>query len=141
MQIKLSFVSIVFVILLSVGLFAHVEIIPALLAVVKRGAWVSILLTIIVLPIWIYLIYKIVSILNERSIIYLLRDHGSLFSYYTLLFPLAIYMLIDAFVTAKDIIYWSQLSYMQGFSSFMLTKRSVFHLLEKPSNRWGYLSI
>ncbi|WP_074432823.1 GerAB/ArcD/ProY family transporter [Neobacillus jeddahensis] len=29
-------------------------------------------------------------------------------------------MLVNAFITAKDIIYWSQLSYMQGFSSFFL---------------------
>jgi spore germination protein KB len=120
MQNKLRFISIVYMILLSVGLFAHFEITPILLNVVKRSAWISILLTIIVLPLWIFVIYRIVSILNERSIIHLLRDHGSKSSYYILLLPLAIYMLIDAFVTAKEIIYWSQLSYMQGFNSFTL---------------------
>lgn len=29
-------------------------------------------------------------------------------------------MLFDAFFTAKELIYWSQLSYMQGFNSFTL---------------------
>ncbi|MGM0837978.1 MAG: GerAB/ArcD/ProY family transporter [Bacillota bacterium] len=120
MQNKLRFISIVYMILLSVGLFAHVEIIPILLNEVKRSAWISILLTIIFLPLWIYVIYRIVSILNDRSIIHLLRDHGSKISYYILLFPLAIYMLINAFITAKEIIYWSQLSYMQGFNSITL---------------------
>ncbi|WP_223588761.1 endospore germination permease [Neobacillus bataviensis] len=120
MQNKLRFISIVYVILLSVGLFAHVEIIPFLLNTAKRDSWVSILLTFIILPLWIYLLYKIVSILNKRSIIHLLKDSGSVFSYYILLFPIALYMLIDAFVTAKEIIYWSQLSYMQGFNSFTL---------------------
>jgi spore germination protein (amino acid permease) len=44
----------------------------------------------------------------------------SLHGYYSLLLPFAIYMLFDAFATAKEIIYWSQLSYMQGFNSFTL---------------------
>lgn len=120
MQTTLRFVSIMYVILLSVGLFAHVEIMPGLLTIAKRDAWISILLTLIILPVWILLIYKIVSILNKRSIIHLLRDHGSSWVYYILLLPLAIYLLVNAFVTAKDIIYWSQLSYMQGFNSFTL---------------------
>lgn len=120
MQNKLRFISIVYIILLSVGLFAHVEIIPFLLRTAKRDSWISILVTLIILPLWIYVLYKIVAIVNKRSIIHLLKDHGSLLSYYLLLLPLAIYMLIDAFVTAQDIIYWSQLSYMQGFNSFTL---------------------
>lgn len=120
MQNTLRFISIVYTILLSVGLFAHVEIIPFLLTTAKRDSWISILVTIIILPLWIYVLYKIIAIVNKRSIIQLLKDHGSKLSYYLLLLPLAIYMLIDAFVTAQDIIYWSQLSYMQGFNSFTL---------------------
>ncbi|MGG1679782.1 endospore germination permease [Neobacillus sp. NRS-1170] len=120
MQNKLRYISIVYMLLLSVGLFAHVEIIPFLLSTAKRDSWVSILLTFFVLPLVIYLIYKIVSFLNKRSIIQLLKDGGSGFSYYILLFPITLYMLIDAFVTAKEMIYWSQLSYMQGFNSFTL---------------------
>lgn len=120
MQNKLRYISIFYVILLSVGLFAHVEIIPFLLTTAKRDSWVSILLTLIVLPLWIYVLYKIISILNKRSIIEVLRDHGGLFSYYILLSPLALYLLLDAFVTAKEIMYWSQLSYMQGFNNFTL---------------------
>lgn len=120
MQNTLRFISILYIILLSVGLFAHVEIIPFLLTTAKRDSWISILVTVILLPLWIYVLYKIVAIVNKRSIIQLLKDHGSRLSYYLLLLPLAIYMLIDAFVTAQDIIYWSQLSYMQGFNSFTL---------------------
>lgn len=120
MQNTLRFVSIVYIILLSVGLFAHVEIIPTLLAVTKRDAWLSIILPLIFLPVWIVAIYKMVSVLNKRSIIQLLTDHGNTFIYYILLAPLAVYLLINSFVTAKQIIFWSQLSYMQGFSSFTL---------------------
>lgn len=120
MQNQLRFISIVYIILLSVGLFAHVEIIPFLLSTAKRDSWISILLTVIILPLWIFLLYKIVIVINKRSIIQMIKDHGSMVQYYLLLLPLACYMLISAFVTAKDIIYWSQLSYMQGFNSFTL---------------------
>lgn len=120
MQNKLRFISIVYIILLSVGLFAHVEIIPFLLSTAKRDSWISILITILFLPLWIYVLYKVVAVVNERSIIKLLKDHASPFGYYILLMPFALYMLVCSFVTAKDIIYWSQLSYMQGFNSFTL---------------------
>lgn len=120
MQNTLRFISIVYVILLSVGLFAHVEIIPFLLTTAKRDSWISIIVTVIILPLWIYVLYKIVAIVNKRSITQLLTQHGSMLSYYLLLLPIAVYLLIDAFVTAKDIIYWSQLSYMEGFNSFTL---------------------
>ncbi|MGG0717464.1 GerAB/ArcD/ProY family transporter [Robertmurraya massiliosenegalensis] len=120
MEHKLRYISVVYMILLSVGLFAHVEIIPFLLRIAKRDSWITILLTVIILPVWINLLYKIVAIVKTRSIIQLMRDHGSTFSYYMLFLPLCFYMLMSAFVTAKDIIFWSQLSYMQGFNSFIL---------------------
>ena len=129
MQNKLRFISMVYMILLSVGLFAHVEIIPFLLSTAKRDSWISILVTLVILPLWIYVLYKIVAIVNKTSIIQLLKDHGSRLSYYLLLVPLAIYLLIDAFVTAQDIIYWSQLSYMQGFNSLTLGLVLLFFCL------------
>lgn len=89
MQNTIRFISVFYIILLSVGLFAHVEIIPFLLSTAKRDAWISILLTVIILPLWIYVLYKIVAILNKRSIIQLLKDHASLFSYYIIFLPLA----------------------------------------------------
>ncbi|WP_155918505.1 hypothetical protein [Heyndrickxia ginsengihumi] len=49
MKYTLRFISILYVLLLSVGLFSHVEIIPALLSTVKRDAWISVILAIFVL--------------------------------------------------------------------------------------------
>ncbi|WML52515.1 GerAB/ArcD/ProY family transporter [Neobacillus sp. PS3-12] len=139
MENKLRFISIIYTILLSVGLFAHVEIIPFLLTTAKRDAWISIVLTVIILPLWIYLLFKIVDIVKNRSIIKLLNDHSTLLCYYSLLLPIALYMLLDAFFTAKEIIYWSQLSYMQGFNSFILAVALlIFCLLCTES---GFFSI
>ncbi|MGG1689228.1 endospore germination permease [Heyndrickxia ginsengihumi] len=119
MKYTLRFISILYVLLLSVGLFSHVEIIPALLSTVKRDAWISVILAIFVLFILIFLLYKMITIIDRQSIIELLKDQRKL-TYYILLFPISLYLLFNAFITAKDIIYWSQLSYMQGFNSFFL---------------------
>ncbi|WP_040206758.1 hypothetical protein [Neobacillus jeddahensis] len=84
MENKLRFISIAYVILLSIGLFAHVEIIPLLLTIVKRDAWVCILLTLPFLPVWIYLLYKLVSIINKKSIIdfYVITEAHSFIPFY-----------------------------------------------------------
>ncbi|MEN2767803.1 GerAB/ArcD/ProY family transporter [Ornithinibacillus xuwenensis] len=120
MNNTLRFISVIYMMLLSVGLFAHVEIIPGLLNIVKRDAWISVLLVFIILPLWLYIFNKIISIIKKRSIITVLHDQNKKFIYYLLLLPLAIYMILNAIVTSKDIILWSQLSYMQGFDNITL---------------------
>jgi len=120
MQTTLRFISILYVLLLSVGLFAHVEIIPALLSTLKRNAWISIVPTFLILIIWSFFLYKIVSITKQQSIIKFIQDNGQKYTYYLLLFPIGIYLILNALITARDIIFWSQLSYMQEYSSFPL---------------------
>ncbi|MGG4037744.1 hypothetical protein [Heyndrickxia ginsengihumi] len=103
MKYTLRFISILYVLLLSVGLFSHVEIIPALLSTVKRDAWISVILAIFVLFILIFLLYKMITIIDRQSIIELLKDQRKL-TYYILLFPISLYLLFNAFITAKDIV-------------------------------------
>lgn len=120
MQRTLRYISIVYIILLSVGLFAHVEIIPGILLMVKRNAWMSVLLAFTVLPLWLYLLNKIVAILHTDSLIKIVKHSSSNIQYYFLLLPFGIYMYFCSFITAKDIILWSQLTYMQDYNSFFL---------------------
>ncbi len=120
MKSTLRYISVVYVMLLSVGLFAHVEIIPGLLSLVKRDSWISVLLMFLVLPFVIFFLAKIISVTKKGSIITLLDKQNRKAIYILLLFPLAIYMVMNAIITAKDIIIWSQLSYMPGFNSFSL---------------------
>ncbi|MDQ0226131.1 GerAB/ArcD/ProY family transporter [Metabacillus niabensis] len=120
MQNTLRYISIVYLVLLSVGLFAHVEIIPGILTVVKRDAWLSVVLAIIVLPVWIFVIYKILAIVHTDSLLIKLKNDTSSIQYYLLLLPIGLYMYISAFITAKDIIFWSQLTYMEDYNIFFL---------------------
>ena len=139
MQNTLRFISIVYILLLSVGLFAHVEIVPGLLSIAKRDSWISILLSLVVLPVWVFVINKILLITKKRSIIHLLKETNKGIVYSILLFPLAIYMLLNAFVTAKEIVYWSQISYMQGFNNFLLA--AILLLFCVICSRSGLFSI
>jgi len=120
MQNTLRFVSILYMVLLAVGLFAHVEILPGMLSVAKRDSWISVIAAAALLPFWVMILYRIVSSIRKQSLIQLIKGEGSSWVYGLLLFPLAVYMLFDAFVTAQEIIFWSQLSYMQGFSSLVI---------------------
>ncbi|HEO8418526.1 GerAB/ArcD/ProY family transporter [Niallia sp. FSL W8-0635] len=120
MQNRLRYISIVYLVLLSVGLFAHVEIIPGILTIVKRDAWISVLLAFIVLPLWVLLLYKIITIVHTDSFIKVVKRYSSSAHYYYFLLPLGIYMYGSAFITAKDIVFWSQLTYMKDYNIFLL---------------------
>lgn len=77
MQNRLRYISIVYLVLLSVGLFAHVEIIPGILTIVKRDAWISVLLAFIVLPLWVLLLYKIITIVHTDSFIKIVKQYSN----------------------------------------------------------------
>ncbi|MDQ0268358.1 endospore germination permease [Cytobacillus purgationiresistens] len=120
MAYQIKFISVSYIILLGVGLFAHVEIIPAVLSTAGRDSWISMLMAFIPLVIMVPLIYKVGSILHNKSFIQLFhKDLGGI-KFYLLFSPLILYLLLSAFISAKEIIYWSQLSFMQNFSSFII---------------------
>lgn len=120
MKRQLSFANITYILLLGVGLFGHVEIIPAVLSSTGRDSWISILVAFIPLLIVIPMLLKINQI-SKNQFIMTLKSKTNAFIYYLLLFPIGLYFLISSFITAKEIVYWSQLSFMQGFSSFIIS--------------------
>ncbi|MDR4315348.1 putative spore germination protein [Niallia circulans] len=128
MQNTLRYISIVYLVLLSVGLFAHVEIIPGILTIVRRDAWISVLLALIFVPLWVFLLNKINTIIHTDSFIKIVKQYSSTLQYYYFLVPLGIYMYISAFITAKDIVFWSQLTYMKDYSIFLLGGTLLFFM-------------
>ncbi|MEM5014484.1 endospore germination permease [Niallia taxi] len=117
---SLNFTNIIFIFLLSTGLFGHVEIIPVILSTAGKQSWISILLAVIPLFFVIFIIGSINSDLPKKPLLQLLNEQSSSWQYYLLLMPIALYLVISAFITCKEIIYWSQLSYMQGFNAFVI---------------------
>ncbi|MGI8352410.1 GerAB/ArcD/ProY family transporter [Niallia circulans] len=126
MQNTLRYISIVYLVLLSVGLFAHVEIIPGVLTIVKRDAWISVVIALIVVPLWVLLLHRINGIVHTDSFIKIVKRYTSTIQYYYFLLPLGLYMYISAFITAKDIVFWSQLTYMKDYNIFLLGGTLLF---------------
>ncbi|WP_461611747.1 endospore germination permease [Cytobacillus kochii] len=120
MNQKLSFISIAYIMILGIGLFAHVEIIPAVLSTSGRDTWISMLLAIIPLILFTPLIYKVGQTVKGTPFIRIISEQLGRFKFYILFFPLLLYLIISAFVSTKEIIYWSQLSFMQNFSSMII---------------------
>ncbi|MGG0892093.1 GerAB/ArcD/ProY family transporter [Cytobacillus horneckiae] len=117
---KMKFISIAYIFLLGIGLFAHVEIIPAVLSTAGRDAWISMLLAVFPLMLIIPIVYKLGSVIQNKHFIQIFYQQLGTFRFYALFSPIIIYLIISAFVSAKEIIYWSQLSFMQNFSSFVI---------------------
>ncbi|WP_078381127.1 endospore germination permease [Sutcliffiella halmapala] len=126
MKSSLKFISIVFVIMLSTGLFAHVQIIPPLVTVAKRDAWVSILMAILPLLIISFLLSNMSKILNKLSLVEFLKNSSTSVVYYISLLPLALYLYVSAWITTKDIVIWSKISYMQDIPVFVIGFFLVF---------------
>lgn len=126
MKSSLKFISIVFVFMLSTGLFAHVQIIPPLVTVAKRDAWISITLAVIPLVVLSLLISRMSQILNKQSLIDFLKNHSSRVLYYAVLVPIALYLYVSAWITTKDIVSWSKISYMQDIPVFVIGFFLVF---------------
>lgn len=102
------------IITLAIGLMNHVIVIPPLLGAAKRDAWLSVLLAIVPLMLWVgmltYIIKKIYPIsiyrwLNER--------YGKVSAWFFNGFVI-LYLLSMAALTLKDTMVWSHVFYLPG---------------------------
>ncbi|MDV2886598.1 endospore germination permease [Alkalihalophilus pseudofirmus] len=114
-------VTLAFIVFLSIGLFAHVQVIPALLSVSHRDSWISILLTIFLWLVWAFVIYKILRLLYKKDIpVFLKKQSKSPGWYYVITLPFATYLFFGVIITIKDIAYWSQLTYAPNLSIWII---------------------
>ncbi|MBB6733683.1 endospore germination permease [Cohnella zeiphila] len=107
MRQKLSFLQISLIFILSIGLMNHVVVIPVLLDVSRRDAWLSVLLaSLLFLPVFAMIAFIIQRTGSDGSILQWLRiRYGKLLSVpvAALLAPL---LLLSAYVTGKDMNIW-----------------------------------
>lgn len=124
MQNPLRFISSVYLVLVSVGLIAHVEIIPG---IVKRNAWNSVLLTVLDVPLYVFLLHIINAIIHTNSYIKIVKQYSSTIQYYYFLLPLGLYMLL-VLLQRKEFVFWSQLTYLKDYNIFLLRGTCFFYV-------------
>lgn len=110
-QINLFHAILLFI--MSVGLMNHVIIIPALIEVSGRDAWISILFAMIVGSLWVWLVFYISNGTNRQHIYVWLKVN--LGSYIATIFVLMVggFMLTIAIVTMTDMGTWTQITFLE----------------------------
>ncbi|MFF2483736.1 endospore germination permease [Paenibacillus sp. NPDC058071] len=104
---------VVMMILLSVGLLNHVMVLPLLLQVAKRDAWIAILgALIIALPIVAFPLHRALVGMNGERLDQWLSKKSSPFFSGLVLTILNLMLLIVAFTTLVDVIGWTSSTYL-----------------------------
>lgn len=100
------------IIILAVGLMNHVMVLPPLLRVAQRDAWISVLVTIIPYMIWIAALYFVMRRTGQQQLMDWLRDRfGRVASGAFRLF-FFIYLLFISALTLWETVTWAHGSYL-----------------------------
>ncbi|QQE75150.1 endospore germination permease [Brevibacillus composti] len=111
MRNGISFVQVVFILMLSNGLINHVIIIPHLLDAAGRDAWISVLA---ILPLYLLLIGMIVftqHVSGKEPILKWVQSQYGRGINWLLTSLLALYLFMIAVITIKDILIWVNLTF------------------------------
>ncbi|MGM0830987.1 MAG: GerAB/ArcD/ProY family transporter [Bacillota bacterium] len=87
------------IIILSSGLMVHVLILPSLLCAGKWDSWISVLLSVPPLFLWIFLLYYIYKKLGNQDTIQFIRTHFGKKLSSMMGYLLSLYFMGSAFVT------------------------------------------
>jgi spore germination protein (amino acid permease) len=109
---KISLLQGYMLILMATGILNHVIIIPLLLSASKRDAWVAVLATLVVSPVWIACLTYIIRDMNGTPLKFWLRRHfGRLLGSFMLFF-ISVYVFVIGTISLKDTITWTVVSYL-----------------------------
>jgi spore germination protein (amino acid permease) len=122
---KISLLQGYIIILTAIGVLNHVIIIPLLLTASKRDAWVSVLATLAVSPVWIACLSYIIKDMNGTPLKSWLRRHfGRLLASFMLIF-ISVYVFVMGTISLKDTMTWTVASYLPQTPVFALVFAGV----------------
>ncbi|MGE7593335.1 endospore germination permease [Peribacillus frigoritolerans] len=103
---KISSIQTLSIFFLSIGLLNHVILIPFLLSTGGRDAWFFSILTIGLIPIWIYVLSRIIKNMNNDSLTNWLENRFGKPIKNIVLFFIVIYLISLVLATTKETIDW-----------------------------------
>ncbi|MBB3908039.1 endospore germination permease [Anoxybacteroides rupiense] len=116
----LSIVQVLFIFLLSVGLMDHVIVIPLLLDAAHRDAWISAILTLGLLPVWMVLLYFIMKQSKQTNLFIWLKNEFSSVIAYIVSFSGTLLLVIISYVTLKDTVTFTTTTYLTSTPSWII---------------------
>ncbi|MCJ8012002.1 endospore germination permease [Paenibacillus sp. KQZ6P-2] len=136
---KISFIQTVMIMMLSTGLLNHVIIIPTILDVADRDAWMSVLLATACALVWIVILHFGITKMNKQHLFELLSKayHPIVGRFLAVL--TSIYLLVTCALTTRDSVYWIHLTFSPETPIVVLS--STFLLISVISAYLGIHSI
>lgn len=101
-----------FMLTLSIGISNHVLLIPVLLQVAKRDAWIGASAALIPLLLWSSLIYVITKRKGGRNLADWVRERAGTAASKTFMLAMAAYCWLNAVVSLKDTVTWTKVTYL-----------------------------
>ena len=112
--------QVIILVMLSTGLVNHVMVIPVLLEVAWRDAWMSVFAAAMLYSIWIYFLYSVMKKMNGQSLYLWMSARFGRGVARCLSFGIAIFLFFAMWVTLKDTLNWTITSYFPQTPLFIL---------------------
>ncbi|MGE6611164.1 endospore germination permease [Peribacillus sp. NPDC076916] len=109
---KISSIQTLSIFFLSIGLLNHVMLIPFLLSTGGRDSWFFSILTIGLIPVWVYILSRIIKNMNNQSLTNWLENRFGNPIKNIVLFFIAIYLISLVLATTKETIDWITTSFL-----------------------------
>lgn len=100
------------VMILAIGLMNHVIVVPPLLQVAKRDAWISVLVVMLPYLAWVGLLHRIMKRTGQEPLLLWLNRHWGRIASGTVRAFFIIYLFLIAVMTLKDTTMWTHTSYL-----------------------------
>ncbi|EGL83709.1 spore germination protein [Caldalkalibacillus thermarum TA2.A1] len=118
---KINVFHIVLLFVTSIGLFNHVMIIPSLLSAAGRDAWMSVLFSFACFSLWLFVILAINRHTGQQHLHEWLRQQAGAVPAAIIIFIIGLMLFTMAAVTIKDMINWSNITYLTNTPPLVLT--------------------
>ena len=106
--------------ILAIGLMNHVLVLPPLLQVTERDAWVSVLLVLAPYMIWLTILFYIMKRIGQQPILAWLKQHYGSFVCTAFRGFFFVYLFVFGALTLKETIMWTHVSYLPRTPSTVL---------------------
>ncbi|WP_409345799.1 endospore germination permease [Paenibacillus sp. MBLB4367] len=117
---KINTVQLFMLVMMSAGLMNHVTLIPILLSVSGRDAWVAAVANVIPYLLWIWLLVRLIKAKGERPLFDWLSSKAGKAVAWILTSVMCLNLFVQAFLTLQETIVWTISSYLPGSSQMIL---------------------
>jgi spore germination protein KB len=109
---SLSAVQLACVFMLSIGLMNHVIVIPLMLEAASRDAWISAILPLVALPLWLPLLYFVIKQSKQMNLfLWLKTEFNSAIAYFVAILG-SLLLLVIGYVTLNDTVTFTTTTYL-----------------------------